>query len=144
MNMKTILIMSALSLGLFSCSGTKKTMATTEQTVIPNTKWELKKIKTPTGMETVNTSAFIQFDEANNKAFGNGGCNRFSSTFTRTAEEISFKETLSTKMFCTESQKSEDTFFQHLEKVNRLKIDGNTLHLLQDDELLLEFAAASS
>lgn len=103
------------------------------------TKWSLKKIYTTTGIEEVNTKAFIKFDKEKKSAGGNGSCNTFGSTTTIDKNEISFKNIFSTKMYCQEVQQTENAFFINLGKATRYEIDDNVFKLYNDKELLLEF-----
>lgn len=104
-----------------------------------DTKWSLKKIHTETGMEEVNTKAFIKFNQERNSAGGNGSCNTFGSNFTLNNDEISFKNIFSTKMYCESVQQMEDSFFKQLEKVDRFEVKDKILILYLDKEMLLEF-----
>lgn len=112
---------------------------TQKATSLFETKWSLKKIHATTGIEEVNTKAFIKFDKEKQSAGGNGSCNGFGSTFTIEKNKISFKNIFSTKMYCQDVQQIENAFFSNLEKVTRYEVDGNVLKLCNDKELLLEF-----
>lgn len=105
------------------------------------TKWLLKKIHTDSGIEVVNTKAFIKFDEAKQSAGGNGSCNSFGSTTSIEENNISFKNIFSTKMYCADVQQTENRYFTLLGKVNRFEVKDNQLTLYLDKEVLLEFAA---
>ena len=105
------------------------------------TKWLLKKIHTDSGIEVVNTKAFIKFDEAKQSAGGNGSCNSFGSTTSIEKNKISFKNIFSTKMYCADVQQTENRYFTLLGKVNRFEVKDNQLTLYLDKEVLLEFAA---
>ncbi|HNR18106.1 MAG TPA: META domain-containing protein [Chitinophagaceae bacterium] len=102
-------------------------------------KWSLKKIYTKRGTEEVNTKAFIKFNQQRQSAGGNGSCNTFGSSLIVNGDKISFKDIFSTKMYCEGLQQTEDKFFQQLNKINRFEIKDQTLLLLRDDEVLLEF-----
>ena len=123
-----------------SCNSAKETMQST--TPFYNTKWSLKKIHNSGNEETVNTKAFIRFDKEKGSAGGNGSCNSFGSTATINGNEVSFKNTFSTKMYCEQVQQIENKFLGSLEKVTRYEIKGKSLFLYDDKNLLLEFAAA--
>ena len=110
-------------------------------TPLYNTKWSLKKIHDNGKEEIVNTKAFIRFDKEKGSAGGNGSCNSFGSSTTINANEVSFKNIFSTKMYCEAVQQIETSFFNRLENVNRFGIKENTLSLYHDKELLLEFSA---
>jgi len=124
---------------LFSCASSKKPQ--TETTPLYNTKWLLKKIYTGDIIENVQTKAFIRFDKEKNSAGGNGSCNSFGSTASISGNDVSFKNVFSTKMYCEEVQKTENSFLGSLEKINRFEIKGKTLLLYHDKEILLEFLA---
>src|SRR5215204_3859162 len=130
----------AIILFTASCTSAKETM---EQPIpIYNTKWSLKKFYTDGKEETVDTRAFIRFDKEKGSAGGNGSCNSFGSTATINGNEISFKNTFSTKMYCAQVQEIENKFLGSLEKVTRYEMKKKSLFLYRDKELLLEFAAA--
>ncbi len=118
-----------------------KNTTSSENHSLYDTKWMLQKIHTAAGVKEVQTKAFIKFNEVKKSASGNASCNTFGSSFTITSNEISFKNIFSTKMYCEEVQKIEDTFLKQLEKVNRFEIKGKTLLLYSDAALLLEFEA---
>ena len=104
------------------------------------TKWLLKKMHTDSGIEVVNTKAFIKFDEAKQSAGGNGSCNSFGSNTSIEKNKISFKNIFSTKMYCADVQQTENSYFNLLGKVNRFEINKMSLKLYNDKDLLLEFA----
>lgn len=130
-----------ISVGIFillsSCTTNKEVAM--QAAPLFETKWLLKKIYIGNAVEDVQTKAFIRFDKEKQSAGGNGSCNSFGSNTPIYGSEISFKNTFSTKMYCEDVQKTEDTFFKQLEKVNRLEIKDKTLLLYQSEELLLEF-----
>jgi heat shock protein HslJ len=135
----TVIISTVLFLLTSACSMGKK--ISEEQTPLYDTKWSLKKIYTGSGSEEVNTKAFIRFDQAKGSAGGNGSCNSFGSTVTVSGNTLSFKNIFSTKMYCEGVQQTENAFFSNLEKANSYEIDGKTLKLFNDKELILEFIA---
>ncbi|TMI64969.1 MAG: META domain-containing protein [Bacteroidetes bacterium] len=122
-----------------SCTSSKKTQA--ETMPLYNTKWLLKKIYTGDNIENVQTKAFIKFDKEKSSAGGNGSCNNFGSTASVSGSDINFKNVFSTKMYCEEVQKTENSFLGSLEKVNRFEVKGKTLLLYHDKEILVEFLA---
>lgn len=122
---------------LASCSISKK--VNMPEKPLYETMWSLKQIYTGTGMENVQTNAFIKFDRQKKSAGGNGSCNTYGSNTTIHNNEISFKNIFSTKMYCQDVQKTEDAFFKQLEKADRFDINGSTLSLFQGEKLLLVF-----
>lgn len=137
LKMKLVTFMSTGLFMLFSAFVLKKDSQ--QQTPFYETKWHLKKIYTKKGVEEIRTNAFIKFYQQKQSAGGNGSCNTFGSSISINGNKISFKDIFSTKMYCEDVQLTEDKFFQQLNKVNRFEIKGNTLLLLRDDEVLLEF-----
>lgn len=106
-----------------------------------DTKWSLKKIHTETGIQDVQTKAFIKFNEEKKSAGGNGSCNTFGSSSSVSNNQVSFKNIFSTKMYCEDVQQIENIFLNQLGKVNRFEIKNKTLFLYNDKDLLLEFEA---
>ena len=137
--MKLTFLFCGMAIFFASCASSKKNQA--EAMPLYNTKWLLKKIYTGDNIENVQTKAFIRFIKENNSAGGNGSCNSFGSTASVSENNISFKNVFSTKMYCEEVQKIENSFLGSLEKINRFEIKGKTLLLYYDKEMLLEFLA---
>ena len=118
----------------------KKENATQSESLYEN-KWSLKKIHTGNTVPDIQSKAFIRFDQEKKRVGGNGGCNSFGGSLIVINNLISITHIFSTKMFCEETQQTEDAFFKQLEKVNRFEIKGKTLMLYRDKELLLEFVS---
>lgn len=137
--MKLITLLSAGIIILLSCTSANK--ITSVQTPLYETNWSLKKMATDSGIEAVNTKAFIKFDALKQSAGGNGSCNSFGSNTSIEGDKISFKNIFSTKMYCVDVQQTEDKYFNLLGKANRFEIKNNLLLLYLDKEVLLEFVA---
>ena len=91
-----------------SCTSAKETMK--QPIPLYNTKWSLKKVSTDGNEETVNTKAFIRFDKEKDSAGGNGSCNSFGSSTTINGNNVSFKNTFSTKCIVSRFNKSKTSF----------------------------------
>lgn len=104
-----------------------------------DSKWELKKMHTTTGIESITTAAFIKFDKEKKSAGGNGSCNNFGGSFTIDNNKISIQNIFSTKMYCEGVQQTEDAYFSLLQKVNNYVLKDKILLLYMDKEILLEF-----
>ena len=130
----------AIFMSVISCTSAKESMQQTAP--LYDTKWSLKKVYNNGKEETVNTKAFIRFDQEKGSAGGKGSCNRFGSNATINGNEVSFKNIFSTKMYCEQVQQVENKFLGSLEKVSRYEIKDKSLFLYRDKELLLEFAVA--
>lgn len=137
--MKQLYLIIATIMLAGSCQSAKESMQVT--TPLYNIKWSLKKIYTNNKEEAVNTKAFIRFDKEKGSAGGNGSCNSFGSNATISANEVSFKNIFSTKMYCDQVQQVETKYFGHLGKITRYEIKGKNLLLYNDKELMLEFSA---
>lgn len=137
--MKLITFISAGTFILLSAFIMKKNNTATQS--LYDTKWLLKKIYTETGVEEVQTKAFIKFDAAKKSAGGNGSCNSFGSSFTISGNTISFNNIFSTKMYCEGVQQTEDAFFKLLDKVNRFEVRDKELILYRDKDVLLKFVS---
>jgi heat shock protein HslJ len=81
----------------------------------------------------------LTFEPAERKAAGFAGCNQYFSQFSMTGSNLKFTETGSTKMFCEETMATEMKFLTALEHVQSFKLEGNTLLLLADNKVILEF-----
>jgi len=137
--MKLTFLFCIIAILFASCASSKKTPV--EPMPLYNTKWLLKKIYTGDNIENVQTKAFIKFDKEKSSAGGNGSCNSFGSATSVSGNVVSFKNVFSTRMYCEEVQKIENSFLGGLEKINRFEIKGKTLLLYHDKEILLEFLA---
>lgn len=135
--MKTITFMSTGFFMLLSAFIIKKDNI--QHKPLYETRWDLKKIHTKERTEEVTTKAFIKFNKLKQSAGGNGSCNTFGSSVTINGNKMSFSDIFSTKMYCEGVQLTEDKFFQQLSKVNRFEIKENSLLLLRDADVLLEF-----
>jgi heat shock protein HslJ len=138
--MKHIFAFCAGIILTYSCNSAKENM----QSIIPlyNTKWLLKKIYSGGQEDAVTTKAFIRFDQEKGSAGGNGSCNSFGSSITINGNNVSFKNTFSTKMYCEQVQQIENKFLGSLEKITRYEIKNKSLFLYRGKELLLEFVVA--
>lgn len=132
-------ISSGLYIVLAACAMQKENKA--PQTPLFDTKWSLKKIYAHNGTEAVTSQAFLRFNKEKSSAGGNGSCNSFGSTATVQGPNVNFKDIFSTKMYCEEVQKTEDSYLKRLANVSRYEIKKDTLFLYEKDTLVLEFLA---
>jgi heat shock protein HslJ len=80
--------------------------------------------------------AHINFDVAEKRFSGNGGCNQINGGYTLDKNEIHFTDVLSTKMSC-EDIEFENTFLSILSSIDRYEISGNDLLLKKKRETML-------
>jgi heat shock protein HslJ len=126
-----------------SCATGKKANGTSHS--LTNTKWVLTNF-TDNGKNTKveNTRAFIRFDESKQSVGGNGSCNTFGGSYTLTGNSLTVSKVFSTKMFCQDVQKIEDSFLRLLENASRYEIKGNTLTLYNNQGAILQFIATAA
>jgi heat shock protein HslJ len=116
---------------LFACTAQKEVLA-------PSGEWVLKNLFDE-DVSTLQKPLTLKLDTAENRASGFAGCNQYFSTFSVKSSSIKFTGTGSTKMFCQETMATEMKFMTALEQVKSFKIKGNSLLLLADDKIILEF-----
>lgn len=132
--MKQILSAMVVVFLLSACSSTKK-ITTMEPSLYQ--KWDLKVLNGNNITAEYMKPVYVEFNEAESKIYGSGGCNRFFSDFTKTGQSITFQPIGSTKMSCgNEADKFEQEFLQSLAKVNNYKFEDNMLLLLSNAEVI--------
>ncbi len=126
-----------------SCATGKKANGTTQS--LANTKWVLTSF-TDNGKENKvsNSRAFIKFDDSKNSVGGNGSCNNFGGSYTLDGNKLSVSKVFSTKMFCQDVQKTEDSFLRLLETASRYEIKGDHLTIYNAQGAVLHFTAAAA
>lgn len=77
---------------------------------------------------TADQTPTLIFGE-NARASGNGGCNRYSTTYDLTSKAIDFKPFISTKMACTDDKRNnqEVKYFVAFDKVTKVKSSKKSL-----------------
>ncbi|MHC1550711.1 META domain-containing protein [Phyllobacterium sp. K27] len=80
---------------------------------------------------------------ADSRASGRGGCNRYSAAIKVEGDTVSIGPAMSTKMACAAAvMDQEQKFFSALEKVEKWKLDGTKLVLMDSDgSAILKFSA---
>ena len=76
-----------------------------------------------------------------NVVSGYGGCNNFTGTFEAKDGMLKFFDLAMTQRACLRGMEIEAEFTGALGKANRYSIRGDTLNLMQDDEIVLAFEA---
>ena len=81
----------------------------------------------------------LHFDNAAKTIAGTTGCNRFTGSFTATADSLVFSQHQAlTKMACPDYD--EQLFLNALNRVNRYRLIEGQLELLQQNEIVMIFA----
>ncbi len=120
-----------VSATMVSCGTVTKTVNTSNQPSLENTKWQLAdhvKGKIPT------------LTVEGGKLNGNAGCNNYFGEINLDANTGSFsaKNIGSTKMIC-DNMATETNFLGMVPKANKYRVAGSSLELYQDNLLLLKF-----
>ena len=87
--------------------------------------------------------AYINFEAAEKRFTGNGGCNQVSGNYSLEKKNIHFGEVISTKMSCEDIQ-FENTFLSTLNSIDHYEQRGNDLLLKKKKDVLLRFTARYS
>jgi heat shock protein HslJ len=107
-------------------------------------RWVLTEMKgVPVQLSGGRRDAYINFDAAEKRFSGNGGCNQISGSYNLEKKDIRFGEVISTKMSCQDIE-FENTFLSSLNSVDRYEQKGNDLLLKKKKEVLLRFTVRNS
>ena len=80
--------------------------------------------------------AHINFEVAEKRFTGNGGCNQINGNYSIDKKEIRFTEVLSTKMSCNDIE-FENAFLSALSSIDHYEVNGNELWLKKKRETVL-------
>ena len=96
--------------------------------------WTVIKIK---GLEQLSSSPTMIFEKEDTKVSGFAGCNNYFSTYTISANALTFGPAGATRKLCPDMS-VEDVFFKNLPNIARFEIVKKELYLYdQNDELLI-------
>ena len=100
-------------------------------TQITEVTWHLTTINgTDASTGTDVNSVDLILSESDGTAGGFSGCNRYTTAFELSGEELSFGLIAGTRMFCEGNMDLESSYLAALEKVERLASSDEYLHLL--------------
>ena len=106
-------------------------------------RWVLTEMKgVPVQLSGGRRDAYINFEAAEKRFTGNGGCNQVSGNYSLDKKNIHFGEVISTKMSCEDIQ-FENTFISALNSIDRYEQRGNDLLLKKKKDVLLRFTVRS-
>ncbi|MCA3559811.1 MAG: META domain-containing protein [Aestuariivirga sp.] len=89
--------------------------------------------------QTGQRAPFLRFEAG--RVAGLGGCNRFGAGYELKGGRLSFSPISATRMACAGRMEAEQAFFAMLGKVKAMKLDGDTLQLLDGEgKVLAAFA----
>ncbi|MDB4298544.1 META domain-containing protein [Flavobacteriaceae bacterium] len=121
---KIVLTSIALCLLICGCNQTKKVVADTPPALLS----EVFTVLTING-EKISPTAVLQFNKADNKIWGNAGCNDFSGKYTQDGNALNIGQLASTKMYCEGAMKNEFAIQRVLKNVGSFDISNGTLTL---------------
>lgn len=102
---------------------------TTPTASLRNTRWVLRILNNQPVAVPANGEAYLLLRNDEQRAEGNGGCNRFRGTFEQPADgKLQFGPLLSTKMACPDLQ-TESGLMSALQAARTYQISGDTLRL---------------
>lgn len=86
----------------------------------------------------------LVFAEGQSRLFGSGGCNRIAGTFSLDGDRLRLGPMASTRMACPAGMEQERRFLDSLAKVDRYRIHGNGLELLDSSgTVIAQFEAVA-
>jgi heat shock protein len=134
--MKSLLLLFCLALFGVSCNSSKN------MAKLDGVKWELKSLNDREVKLTDNNSeVYLQFNEAEKKVSGRGGCNRFFGNYEMDGDKLKFSPLGATRMACPDLQ-LETEFFKALETVDTYSIKDGLLSLKSKDKVVAVFNKA--
>lgn len=134
--MKSLLLLLCLALFSVGCNSSKK------MAKLDGVKWELKTLNNKEiKLTDSNSEIYIQFNEAEKKVNGRGGCNRFFGNYEMDGDKLKFSPLGATRMACPDLQ-LETEFFKALETVDTYSIKDGMLSLKSKDKVVAVFNKA--
>lgn len=134
--MKSLLLLLCLALFSVGCNSSKKIAK------LDGVKWELKTLNDKEiKLTDSNSEIYIQFNEAEKKVNGRGGCNRFFGNYEMDGDKLKFSPLGATRMACPDLQ-LETEFFKALETVDTYSIKDGVLSLKSKDKVVAVFNKA--
>ena len=137
--LKSLFMTLTVSLFLLGCGGTEPSPQTvTEQATksLESTKWNL--VSFGLTRMAVPEKASISFKEG--RYSGHGGCNGVGGDYVVEGDRLTLSAGFSTMMACPELD-LEHKYMKNLGNVKSYSIEGDTLDLRSDDQILLRFKA---
>ncbi len=110
----------------------------TQNSSLFETEWKLKTINGK-DYSSFSPPASLIFTQEENRVSGHAGCNRFFGGYKLANDNLSFGQLGATKMLCEDKMELEDNYLKALEHVKRYRAKGNSLQLLDEATVILEF-----
>lgn len=105
-------------------------------TQLGSTEWNVKSLlgKSLNAADITKGLPSINFSD-NGKLFGSTGCNSFTGSYKLEGTKLSLDPGAMTKMMCSDN--TEQDFLNAINQVTNLKMDGNTLNLLNGSKTVM-------
>ena len=101
-----------------------------------NQRWVLVELKgVPVQQSESRRDAYLNFEVAEKRFTGNGGCNQINGNYTLDKDDIRFTDVVSTKMSCSDID-FENTFLSALSSIDRYEIRGDDILLKRKQEVM--------
>lgn len=135
-----------LALALAGCAYSSR--PTAGDTAIPpleGTTWKLVTLADkPVTAPDDERAPTLFLDPSDHRAYGSGGCNRFSGSYTLKGGDLGFGPMISTKMYCDGVMDQEAAYFAALEATRGWRVSARKLELTgADGAVLARFDAES-
>jgi len=149
--MKKVIFLSLIAIFIsMSCSSTKRNQTKdkdktqkekTHYTLSKGTKWVMISFngKEPKEAGFIEKIPYVVIDKEAGSIGGNSGCNAFNGPVKIDGPSVKVGLLAATKAYCMNVPEQE--FFNFLNDINSYKIEKDTLQLLKDGKVLMEFKA---
>ena len=105
---------------------------------LENTYWKLTRLHgTPVSVAAKQPESHFVLNSKTKRIAGSGGCNRFTGTYERSGDRLTFGNLAMTFMACPEGMDTERDFIGVLEQVRSWRILGKHLELIDGSGNLL-------
>ena len=134
--MKSFLLVLCVALSVVGCNSSKN------MAKLSGVKWVLQTLNDKElSLTDPNSEIFIQFNEAEHRVNGRGGCNRFFGNYEMESSRLKFSPMGATRMACPDLQ-TETEFFQMLDGVDGYSIKDNKLSFVSKNKVVAVFKKA--
>lgn len=110
---------------------------------LENTHWKLTRLgDAPVSADSPQRVPFFLLDPEQHRVSGSGGCNRVTGSYELNGNRLKFSQMAGTMMMCPQGMDIEQAFLKSLGQVNKWKITGQNLELVDaDGKVVAQFSA---
>lgn len=129
----------SLLFGVIAAGCSQRPPATDEPAPkITGIEWQLTELAgQPAGLGAGGRPATLNFDDAEKRANGFAGCNRFAGTYQISGGELIFSPLIMTKMACEAGMELEQGVGTALAEVRNYRLSDRKLELLNDSSIVV-------